>query len=77
VTVAPAPEKPPEPHDFSIETAVFRICKKCAQPDLARVRAEPCRPIPVGEAELEIARKLDWLRRLQTGVVGSGRTGKA
>ncbi len=45
------------PHDFSVDLQIYRLCSRCAQPDLVAVRRMPCRPLLPDEASRMIARK--------------------
>jgi hypothetical protein len=31
-------------HDWSVDLGIYRLCARCAQPDLVAVRRMPCRP---------------------------------
>jgi hypothetical protein len=57
------------PHDFCVETAAFRLCGNCAQPDIAAVRMSECEPLVDLEAEQKIRQTLLWVRRLQIGAL--------
>jgi len=55
----------PAPHDFSVDLGIYRLCSRCARPDLTAVRRQPCRPLPPEEAARAIARKLEMARQFR------------
>jgi hypothetical protein len=54
-------------HDFCVDTMAFRLCSKCAQPDIGAVRMSDCEPLPEAEAKQQIRQTLLWTRRLLIG----------
>lgn len=66
------------PHDFSVDLQIYKLCSRCAQPDLAAVRSRPCRPIDPKQAQRIIARKVEMARRFASAeTTWPGKTGRA
>ena len=63
----------PAPHDFSVNAGPYRLCARCAKPDLTAVRRTACKPLPAEEIEPKLRRLLAMAKKFRGTPTATGR----
>jgi hypothetical protein len=57
---------PDDRHDFSVDLKIYKLCSRCARPDLPTTRSRACRPLDPDTARKAIERKVELARRFES-----------